>query len=207
MKKVGGYRRILKWIFNMAFLTLIVFEELNHFRVLNFPLDFTWIGLLIVAIFAFTLINIISFWVEKSGGHLNVAVWPLALVMVCIDAFGDMFRLYSRLAWYDRAAHFFGGLTIAAITFAVLKARRKDESVSNYDLLFVLSFTALAGSFYEIEEYLEDLFTFSHRLGDGFDTVDDIIMNLSGGLFFLVVFILIRQLLKYRIKTISKTDS
>lgn len=50
-------------------------------------------------------------------------------------------------------------------------------------LLFLgISVTSLFGSFYEIEEYLEDAF-YNHRqvrLGDGPDTANDLLLNLYG---------------------------
>lgn len=36
------------------------------------------------------------------------------------------------------------------------------------------------GALYEIEEYLEDFFTASMRLGDGPDTANDIMLNVIG---------------------------
>jgi uncharacterized membrane protein YjdF len=52
-----------------------------------------------------------------------------------------------------------------------------------YVTLFMAYMTSvLFAVLYEMQEYLEDVFSGSHRLGDGPDTANDLLLNLIGGL-------------------------
>ena len=58
-------------------------------------------------------------------------------------------------------------------------------------LLFVFCILSTLGTIYEIEEYLEDVFFHSNRLGDGYDTANDLLMNNSGAFITLLIIYLI----------------
>jgi uncharacterized membrane protein YsdA (DUF1294 family) len=47
--------------------------------------------------------------------------------------------------------------------------------------LLALGINVIVAVLYEVEEYLEDFFTLSQRLGDGPDTANDMMVNLIGG--------------------------
>jgi len=54
----------------------------------------------------------------------------------------------------------------------------------------------LLGVLYELEEYIEDVFTSGNRLGTGEDTANDMLWNTVGGL--VVVFIAIKIIKKIK---------
>jgi len=54
---------------------------------------------------------------------------------------------------------------------------------------------------YEIEEYLEDYFTGSHRLGDGLDTAEDLMFNIVGGLVVLSIIVIYLKIKEKRSNT------
>ena len=95
-----------------------------------------------------------------------------------------MAHFYGRYGWYDQAMHLVGGGVVMAIVLAVFsKVSIRFELPIAAVLVLAIGLVALFGSFYEIEEYLEDRFYHGHtvRLGDGPDTADDLMWNLVGG--------------------------
>lgn len=163
---------------------LIIFELLNEFGVLNFTLHFTWFGLSITAIAVWTGLEIISYFLKKLHAE-PLAGWAflLATSSVYIDALGDILNFYGRYGWYDATAHFLGGASAGAIILSILTAlnQSKQFNLRNFWLgFFSLMVANFLGVLYELEEYFEDYFTGSRRLGDGPDTANDIFLNTLG---------------------------
>jgi murein DD-endopeptidase MepM/ murein hydrolase activator NlpD len=170
------------FLFRLLFVGLIIFEFLNLIAVLNFPLDFSWFGLIITAAAVWLVVELLARF-SKEPKFLKFAL-PLSFLGVFIDASGDIFRFYSRFGWYDKAAHLLVSGIAAYLIFLV--SRRFFEQFNPLiHSLFVLGISNLFGVLYEIEEYLEDLLIRQGRwlrLGDGPDTVNDLLFNLLGGL-------------------------
>ena len=100
---------------------------------------------------------------------------------------------YFLFSWYDQAAHFTGGAACAGLVFSFLRRLTKTRiiQIGRWGLtVFSIAITGFLGSLYEIEEYLEDFFRGSHRLGDGFDTANDMLLNALGAVFIILLFIL-----------------
>jgi hypothetical protein len=176
----------MKNLHRLLFLALFVFEQLNHYHILHFPLDFTWIGLMVSLGVAVGLLEGVNWAFRRSWGiELPWATWTYVLIAVSIDAAGDVFHLYSRLPWYDQVAHFSGGLIAGFVFMAAIAtyARGVRQQYSPAAIAVYAYGLAMAlGAAYEIEEYLEDFFTGSHRLGDGPDTANDLLMNALGAM-------------------------
>lgn len=175
----------------LGFLGWIVFELLNWQGVLHFTLDFTWGGLVLTASVVWIVLEIISGRLKKATGQpLPWFVLLAAVLSVSVDALGDLRHWYSGYAWYDQLAHAIGGGVAGIMVFTSIWQLVQAGKVLIPKWLtgvFGLSIAVMLGAFYELEEYLEDVITGSHRLGDGFDTANDILMNTIGAIVFILV--------------------
>lgn len=168
----------------VAFGSWITVEVLSWAKVLPISLEFTWLGLIITASGAWIALEIISAWLRRRGAQsLWAGTFICVLASQCTDAFGDIFRLYGSYAWYDQVAHFVGGSVLALVIFNTLynleKAGRVKLPLGLHTLLSVFGAMAF-GSLYELEEYGEDVLFGSNRMGNAFDTGNDMLMNTIG---------------------------
>ncbi|MBI4133165.1 hypothetical protein HY478_00975 [Candidatus Uhrbacteria bacterium] len=177
---------MIRWFVRVAFFALILFEIANYVRVLHFTPNYTWFGLLVTSLVVFVGIECGAVILRrKARVTLPWAVWPLALAVVALDAFGDIFHFYSRWSWYDQFGHFLGSLVTMVVIFSALIAIERThgwQHPRHVNPLLALGLSMTLAILYEIEEYLEDYFGLSHRLGDGPDTANDLAMNLLGAL-------------------------
>ena len=180
-----------------AFGAWILVEVLSWVQVLPLTLEFTWFGLILTAGFAWGALEFISWRLRRVGAQsLWGGTFLLALVSQCADAFGDIFRLYGTYSWYDQVAHALGGAAVALVFFTLF------TSLSNQKLiqlglkfrgwLAVMGAMAM-GSLYEIEEYSEDVIRHAHRLGDAFDTANDMLCNTLGALLLVLTIVWLRR--------------
>lgn len=184
-------KKIIQNLGRILIFALLIFELLNWSRILQYSVYFTWRGLVVTSVVCWLIIEIFSF-ILKRKYHTALSGWIYLAVAVTlyVDALGDLFGWYGAYAWYDQVAHFNGGFWLALIIWEVLRQFRTKLSFHGH--LFFCWTTVLAlGSLYEIEEYSEDLIFHSSRLGDAFDTVNDILMNGSGALLMLFIIWLI----------------
>lgn len=175
----------------VAFGSWIAVEMLSWAKVLPITLEFTWFGLIITASGAWLALEIISGWLRKRGAQsLWAGTFIVALVSQCTDAFGDIFRLYGSYGWYDQIAHFIGGAVLALVFFNTFynleQAGRVKFPLGLHSLVSVFSAMAI-GSLYELEEYSEDVLFGSNRMGNAFDTGNDMLMNTLGACLMVLV--------------------
>ena len=188
-------------IARLAFGAWILVEILSWAEVLPLTLEFTWLGLILTAGFVWVSLEIISWQLRKHGARYLWGITYLgALFSVCADAFGDIFRFYGNFFWYDQAAHSIGGAVVALIAFNLLTALYQSGKIvlpiKGRGVISVAIAMAM-GAFYEIEEYLEDVFFHSHRLGDGFDTANDLLCNTFGAVVIIIILVIIRRRKKF----------
>jgi len=165
---------------------LFIFETLNWLKILNFNIFFTWRGLLITTIIAVIILESINFYVrKKTKQQLKGWVYLCAAFLLYFDAIGDTLGLY-QISWYDQVAHLSAGFWAMLMLYTVFLQIKLQVSLRG-KLLFAWCITATIGTVYEIEEYIEDLVYKTNRLGDGFDTANDLLMNNSGALLMLLV--------------------
>jgi hypothetical protein len=75
------------------------------------------------------------------------------------------------------------GLAATSTLAAVHSRLRGPERLVHLELFFSgVAFATMLATLYEVTEYTEDFITGSHRLGDGFDTVNDLVLGMVGGL-------------------------
>lgn len=182
---------MIRNIIRTAFVLLILFEAANYIRVFHFTIDFTWFGLLLTSLFVFIALEVGNRILRKKlHTVLPAAAWPLSFLAVAFDALGDMLHFYSRWNWYDQIGHIFGGAIATLVIFTIYNAVARAHQWTHpqhLSLWFALGLSTVLGVIYEIEEYLEDFFKLTNRLGDGPDTANDLLMNLLGALVIIFV--------------------
>lgn len=170
----------------IAFALLILFEITNYIRVFHFTVDFTWFGLIFTSIFVFCALEIGQvIFIKKLHTLLPSFIWPIAFATVALDALGDIAHWYSRVPWYDQVTHALGGIVTTLIVFVVFATVAKTHEwrhPAHLSYSYALGIATVFGVLYEIEEYLEDYFGFTNRLGDGRDTANDLLLNLVGSI-------------------------
>ena len=183
--------KTIHWIARAGFTGWLVFEFLNWIDVLHYTLDFTWFGLMFTLLFIWIGLEWISSALLKSTGKsLPGMVFLLSLVGVSWDALGDIAHFYGRYEWYDQAAHTAGGASIGFVFFAIiwrLIASGKLSMKIQWHAFFAVSCGMLLGVLYELEEYIEDMFTGGNRLGSGVDTANDLMCNLIGAVLIILI--------------------
>lgn len=164
---------------------LVVFDLLNFLRIIPYKVEFTALGRIISTGGVFLALFLADSAIHKIlRTRLPGIVWLFCTLIVIFDFLGDVFHFYARWPWYDQFAHFTSGplLMGALIAGLFMLARAERWRIPDGVLyLLALGIDAIIAVLYEIEEYLEDVFTLSHRLGDGPDTANDLMMNLIGG--------------------------
>lgn len=194
---MGKKAPLMLQIARLAFAAWILVEILSWVKVLPLTLEFTWLGLILTAGFVWASLEIISWQLRKHGARYLWGITYLgALFSVCADAFGDIFRFYGNFSWYDQVTHFFGGAVVALIVFDLLTALYQSGKIilpiKGRGVVSVAIAMAM-GSIYEIEEYSEDVLFKSHRLGDGFDTANDMLCNALGAAVIIIILVIIRR--------------
>jgi hypothetical protein len=177
-------------------LILISFEFLNLVGVLKFTLDFSWLGLLVTSTGTLVGIEAIYHGMRKKNFYLSGLPYFLVALGLWLDATGDILHLYGRIEIYDRFMHLVGGGIIMAVALSIFSLFQKKYALPLFLILTLsLGSTAILGDLYEIEEYLEDKLYHGRqvRLGDGPDTADDLMWNLTGGVLAGAVYILVRK--------------
>jgi len=176
----------------LLFVGLIVFEILNFLKILQFNTQFTWLGLVITSVFILLLLEITAYkYRQKKGHYLHWSIWIIVTTALSLDAAGDFFHLYGNISWWDQVVHYLVSVIMAFTLFAVINAFWIDKfkyslllKEGRLKLALFLSATSTIslGALYEVEEYLEDVFFHTNRLGPGTDTANDITLNILGAI-------------------------
>ena len=188
----------------LLFAGLVIFELFNYVGILHFHIEFTWLGLLITALSVWIIAELVLL---RFGKHMSMNRKAVALLATSLvvypDAIGDINRWYSY-QYFDATLHFMGGSAAAILLFIVFDAIRKNSASFRVPIRWAafvsLTSAVFLGVLYEIEEYLEDVFTGSFRLGDGPDTANDLLMNTLGALTFVLLLAYIFHRLELRKK-------
>ncbi len=176
----------------LLFVGLIIFEILNFLRILQFNTQFTWLGLVITSVFILTLLEITACkYRQKKGHYLHWSIWIIVTIALSLDAAGDFFHLYEKIFWWDKAVHYSVSAIMAFTLFVVINAFWIDkfkyslllkEGRLKLALFLATASTVSMGALYEVEEYLEDIFFHTNRLGPGTDTANDLSLNILGAI-------------------------
>lgn len=169
--------RIALILFRIILILLIWFELLNWVGILHFSLVYTWQWLMIVAIFVWIITEIVLSYKKNINVPLILA---LISALLLLDAFWDMFHLYSTIRHYDKFLHFFNSGVVTYLIFIVLGDILRNARLGNMlSAIILISIGSLFWTLYEIEEFLEDVLINKRqiRLWDGYDTAWDLLMN------------------------------
>lgn len=179
---------ILINIFRFGFLGILMYEVFR-WQILNSQITFSWQGLILTVAMVWALLEIVFYQLQKKGINISWATFAIAFLSLSLDAFGDMYNWYSVYSpWFDKFAHFFGGAAAAVIFYDIFRNIKIKNPVAfsyGWMMLLVLLLSFFVGFGYEYLEYAEDVFYWggkSVRLGDAYDTVDDMRMNLIGSI-------------------------
>lgn len=188
-------RRIIIYIIRFVFLGLIFFELLNLFKIFHFTLEFSWFGLILTAAVAWALLEFLNYYsIKKYQYSFPVFIFIIPAFNIFFDAFGDILHWYGKFSWYDQLSHFLGGVAITSLFFFILRGIffKKGANLSNRFLALVAFLISnFFGVLYELEEYAESLFLHNNRLGDRFDTPNDMFFNMMGALVGVLIVIMI----------------
>lgn len=182
--------RIVRNACRAAFAILLIVEILGALGVTGLTVTYTWLGLFVTLIAVAVGIEWGSVVLRRRWhAELHWSVWVLAFAAVALDAFGDMLGFYARYPWYDQFGHYIGTVCTTSIIFAFVRAiyQRAASELPFVAFPLSLGLAITFGTLYEIEEYLEDYFRLTNRLGDGPDTANDLLMNLLGALTVVIV--------------------
>lgn len=191
IKKKTKQNKITRYIIYLLLIGLLVFELLNYTGVLNYEVTFTWTGLIVTVLMIFIGIQIIMYYTEHNFGiSLSNQTLLVILIGIYLDAIADMFSLYDRFVWFDQVVHFNAGILLCLILYWFITRLESTKKIKlgaclKYSLIFAATLTL--GVTYEIEEYLEDVFTGSNRLGTGFDTANDLFLAAAGCIMTLII--------------------
>lgn len=179
-----GLRLTAVWLARLLIMGLLVFELANLIGPLGFPLEYTWLGLAMTTLAAFVAMTFLEYLlISKLGIYPHWSAWPLIFTMLMIDFSGDFFHLYGSWLPYDRLAHMLSGVILASLLYSLFNRiswAKKWRYPLSINLMLALGADILFAVSYEIEEYTEDILYHTSRLGNGFDTVNDLLMNLIG---------------------------
>jgi hypothetical protein len=193
----------------LLFVGLIIFELLNFLKILQFSLEYTWLGLVITSLVSLFILETTAYkYKEKKGHYLHWSIWLLVAAGLSLDAAGDFFHLYGTISWWDQVVHYFVSGMLAFTLFIVISAFWIDKFKFSLLLktgrlklsLFLAATTTMSlSAFYEMEEYIEDLLFDTNRLGPGTDSVNDLSLNFLG-ILTVVIFIYIYYLITHKRK-------
>lgn len=185
----------------LFFAGLFIFELLNYLKILQFSLEYTWLGLVITSAAVFIVLEITALKYKKIKGHyLHWSVWVITVAGLALDAAGDFFHLYGKYSWWDQFVHIFVSGMVCFYLFIIISAFWLDKfkfsllfKTGRLDLALFMAATSTMtlSAFYEIEEYAEDFLFHTSRLGPGADTANDLLCNLAGVLaavFFVLIY-------------------
>lgn len=169
------------WFWRIPIIVLMIVEFASLKQYIAPEPTFTASGLLLQSFVFYCFFEIVNHLIKKYG---KTPPWWVASSMVGLlgmDAIGDYLYWYDSFTYFDAILHF---LVPMAGTLGIWAIRRTFQLPTNYKtvLFSIVPCIMTLAAMYEMEEYLEDLITGSHRLGDGFDTANDMLMALLGSL-------------------------
>ncbi len=116
--------------------------------------------------------------------------WILNLLIAASFAFhlgGEIQGFYRLLSpFYDKVGHFLGSVTVSLLGLAlviIFDKHTKAKLTRIHFIFFIIIFTMALGAFWEIGEFLLDVFTGMKNQPSLEDTMYDIIFNFLGSTF------------------------
>lgn len=136
------------------------------------------------------------YWVEKLF-HKKISTMIKFIVVLFIFSahfLGTTLELYNHIAYFDKVTHTISGVLTALFALLFLKvADLYDKRKIAFNILFLLSFTMLVASGWEMFEYIANIFFGGDAqrvaLTGVNDTMQDIIVAFLGAIFIAVCYV------------------
>ena len=120
--------------------------------------------------------------------HIIIAFLPMVVVFLIsrIFTYLDWFNIYF---WLSPITHFVGGIVTAwtaYLLYTYLENKKLHISSDFLFYLFLIGVVAIFGVFWEFYEFLSDIYLATSYLGNVYDTLEDLSMDLFGAFIFVV---------------------
>lgn len=169
-----------------AFALVILTEALGPVLFPDIASDFTWLGLVVTALFV---------WGVMEFFRISAPVMAVALGATVFDGISALFEMYSRVETWDLWVHALGGAIIAIASLElILRALDKGHVAAQSRRSFIIGavylFTVTIGFLYEFWEYLVDKIQYGYpkSLVSAYDSIEDQIFNILGATLVLIVY-------------------
>lgn len=159
---------------------LVILEIVLFSMAVDTASTYTALGSLLQSVAALLGLEITYRYLRRRNVILRGWISNLIILMTLSDAAGDYLLFYDKFVHYDAYLHFTIPAVVTICLMGIVWSVRPTFLHWPSWPLLVATIVITAGVFYEIEEYLEDVLFGSHRLGDGFDTANDLSMNVLG---------------------------
>lgn len=159
-------------------------------EVLLFPDDPRFAGKAIpirnlIIVISLSLVFPVLYFLKKRWKHYPVWLDSLYLSIFWLDMAGNSFNLYDSYFYFDLVPHFHGTGAVAAV-FAGAFGLSFLSAVGTANIIHMLL---------EAQEYYTDVFFNTHNVRGLFDTVNDLVVGITGSVVYavLVYFVLKKQ--------------
>lgn len=178
--------KLIRTGYIIYFLLLAAFLKANHFSIGDLNSYFFW-----YFIELFLALELASFVFKKLKLTVNLhSVYWLLLSYTIVNSLILALLPEWRNLIFNRLGHVVSGIIFTFISYEVIKASLKKSKIKLTKPLFnlfVFSLASTVGVFNEIIELGLDYTTGSQRLGPGWDTAIDLLMNTLGILIIIFV--------------------
>lgn len=116
----------------------------------------------------------------------RVALWSLLIFSFCAIILGELGNFYEKYGWYDALLHFISAVLIgfvAVVPLMILARKHSIPAPFKLIVLFAIFATCTVGVIWEIFEHLVDMYFKTNMQPSLSDTMDDLALDLSGGIF------------------------
>lgn len=116
--------------------------------------------------------------IRRHGGQLPLWAMLIGVAAVWLDALANFWLLYTYVWWWDRFTHAFGGFALGIMAAQIFWPRLKSGVSAAWMGLWV---GQTLGAWYEISEYLGDMWFKTWRVMSIYDSPRDLWFNFLGG--------------------------
>lgn len=140
------------------------------------------LALMLTNIMAVVGLAIYARILERRGKNIPISSLLAICLAVWLDAIGNFFGWYGRYEWWDHATHAIGTSAITMVACDGWAFRFDPQRSSGLIVWLALATSQTIAAWYEISEYVGDLWFATERVGARFDTPRDLLFNLLGAL-------------------------
>ncbi len=132
-----------------------------------------------------------------TAATLREAGWVPALMLLLLAFPARAFDVFTTFPGIDIPVHFLGGVAAGFFFHRLCLNAARLGILAPYHAathaVLVFGLVCAAGVFWEIGEFASDRFFGTHAQLGNFDTMSDLLLDVSGGIAFLLAFALLRR--------------